>query len=117
MMIFDARLITAFGLFVVGVILISGAVKMWATHPVNRVFTLGQYVTEEGLRLVLNNWIIVFTFGVTALAEAAGRVAYWAQDKGLISPGITGAIGVLEAGFTVWAMICTIRAAWSVWRG
>lgn len=112
----DARLLTALSLLVIGCIIVTAALAMWRMHPINRVFALGPYVTEEGMRALLSNWTVVFALGVTALAEAGARVAYWAMRSSYVGSDFANIFGMAEAIFTTWAAAYTVKATVALWR-
>lgn len=110
LVVLGARFLTDACLLLLGVWMIWVALRLWATHPVNRVFGLGPYVTEEGLRLLLQHWLMVFALGLTLLAQALSRFCFKLHQLGHIDILLVEAIGLVEAGFTLWSTILAVRA-------
>jgi hypothetical protein len=107
---FDPRYITAGGLTFVGVALCVLALRVWWTHPVNRVFFLGDYVTEEGIRTLLGAVPLIFVIGLAVISSALARLAY-----SLRLP-FREAAGLIEAIFSVWAAGSVIVVTVRLWR-
>lgn len=105
----DPRLISAIALFLIGFALVGFVVRVWMTHPVNRVFLVGKFVTEDGLRVMLNNLPTVFVLGLAALTMGAAKVGYamrWAGGPEYPADFL----GTLEAIFLIWAAGCVFLA-------
>jgi len=107
----DPRLISAAALLVIGLLLISFVARVWVTHPVNRVFLVGKFVTEDGLRLLFKNLPSAFALGLFAIAAGCAKIAYVERWKGHIASELADFFGIIEAIFAVWAASCVIIAA------
>ena len=109
-MVLWARFLTDACLFLLGVWMIWVALRLWATHPINRVFGLGPYVTEEGLRFLLQHWLMVFALGLTLLTQALSRFSFKLYQLGHADALWAEAFGLTEAGLTLWSTILAVRA-------
>lgn len=110
------RFITDLLLLGIGGLLIWVAIKMWRTHPVNRVFSFGPYVTEEGMRLVLQHWMVVFSFGLTLVSQGLSRAAFKLWKLKYIGTDLEIMLGITEVCFTAWAAYCFAKAAIVIYR-
>lgn len=113
----DPRLISAAALMIVGVIITRLAVRIWFTHSINRVFSLGPFVTAEGLEALLKNSFTIFMLGVFALSSAAARFAYWARWNEYLSTEVAHLFGLIEALFATWAAAMVVLTGWRLWQG
>lgn len=104
----DPRFVSAAALFLIGLALVGFVVRVWMTHPVNRVFLIGRYVTADGLELILKNLPTVFALGLFSLTAAIAKVAYALRWAGTLSGHPADFIGTLEAMFSVWAACCVL---------
>jgi hypothetical protein len=115
----DARIVTAICLCLIGLIVTCFTVKVWWTHPVNRAFLFGPYLTQEGLRVILRGWPLLFLLGALALAGGFSRFVYWLRWQGASVDDLAGMAGLIEAGLSLWAagamVIFTVRT-WLAWR-
>ncbi len=75
----DLRLFSAAALFIIGFFFLMFSLRIWLTHPVNRVFTIGPFVTEAGLQLVLRHIPLIAILGVYALSTGLADVSYYAR--------------------------------------
>lgn len=112
----DPRLVTAAAYLVVGLAASAVSLRIWWTHPVNRVFGLGPFVTEAGLRLVLANVRAIFALGLFALASGLSRLAYWKAGVASTGGGWPHFFGLIEMIFAVWAAACVVVAGWRLCR-
>lgn len=112
----DPRLVTALALGIVGMAAMMIAVRIWWTHPINRVFALGPFVTEAGLKALLRHTPTIFALGVFAVASAASHTAFVARWSGHLSTEWAHFFGLLEALFAVWAAGAVLLTAWRLWR-
>lgn len=106
----DPRIITAVAYAIIGLSAITLALRIWWTHPINRVFSLGPYVTEAGLKALLRNVRTVFALGCFALASAASRFAYWQAGVVDAKTSHSHFFGAIETAFAWWAAVCVIIA-------
>lgn len=112
----DPRYITAVALLIVGIAALSVAARILSTHPINRVFTLGPFVTEEGLRALLKYTPTIVALGMFALACGASNIAYALRWEGRVSTETAYFFGYLEAGTAIWAGVAVIVTAVRLWR-
>ena len=78
----SAHLWTAFAYYIIGLALLGMAFTVWWTHPVNRVFIFGRYLTPEGLRVVMMSWPMVALFGAFIFSCAVDHMIDWANTNG-----------------------------------
>jgi hypothetical protein len=103
----DPRLISAVALLIIGLSVCGFVLRVWNTHPINRVFLVGDYLTEKGLRFLLKYVLVTaFAGGLYALAMAAAKFAYVARWRGGAVPA--DAFGSIEAVFSVWAVVAVL---------
>lgn len=106
-----AHLATAFAYLMIGVILLWISLKVWWTHPLNRAFRLGPYITEDGLRLVLSLWPFVFLFGAFILSCAIDHAAHFALEMGWLNHLWRDFFAVIESVISLWTAGCVVLAA------
>lgn len=115
----DARVVTGACQCLIGFIVIGFTIKVWWTHPANRAFLFGPYLTQDGLRLILRGWPLLFLLGALALAGGVTRFVYWLQGLGADLNDIAGMAGLVEASLSLWAagalVTFTVRT-WLAWR-
>lgn len=76
----SAHLWTAFAYYIIGAALLGMAATVWWTHPVNRVFLIGRYLTPEGMKAVLMSQPLVALFGAFIFSCALDHhVEYFMQ--------------------------------------
>lgn len=115
----DARIVTAVCLWVIGFIVTGFTVKVWWTHPVNRAFLFGPYLTEAGLRAVLRGWPLLFLLGAVALAGGFSRFIYWMSDRGGMPEEAAAMAGMIEAALSLWAagsLVIFVVRTWRAWK-
>lgn len=112
----DLRWLTASCFVAIGAIFIWFALRVWRTHPINRVFSLGPFVTEEGLRLLLSSVGTLFSIGLWLLSAGVARFSYWLRWNHHLASEIANFLGIIEAVFSLWAAGCVIIAAWRLCR-
>ena len=100
---FDARIVTAACLVVIGFIVIGFTLKIWWTHAVNRAFLFGPYLTQSGLKLILRSCPMLFLLGALALAGGVSRFVYWLRWRGAATDELAAMIGLAEAALSLWA--------------
>lgn len=103
----DPRIVSGTCLLLIGLVLSAFVIRVWMTHPVNRVFLVGRFVTEDGLKLLLRNLPTAFACGLFAISMGAAKLAY--VDQGFEgNPANHPAVffGTVEASFAVWAAVC-----------
>lgn len=82
-----AHLWTAFAYYVIGPAMIGTAFTVWWTHPINRVFIFGRYLTPDGMRLVMMSWPMVLLFGAFIFSCAVDHHAHWLYRNGSTAIG------------------------------
>ena len=94
----SAHIWTAAAYYIIGAVLIAVAWKVWWTHPLNRVFLFGEYVTPAGVSLVMRHWPMVALFGAFIFSCAVDHHVEWLMMHG--RPGLAPALkffSVVEA--------------------
>ena len=107
----DPRLISAAAFLLIGLVFCTFALRVWNTHPVNRVFLLGPFVTEAGQLFILRNLKTVFFLGLFSIAEACAKVAYAYRWSGHPFGGAADKFGSVAAVFALVAACCVCVAA------
>ena len=108
-MIGYAHFATACAYLFIGGALLHLAARMWFSHPINRVFIFGPYLTEEGLRAVLKSWPLVFLFGAFILSCAIDHgLDLWFGGHRVVARGLEIA-AVSEAVISVFTALCVLR--------
>lgn len=112
----DPRIVTAIAYAVIGVSAVVLGLRVLATHPINRVFALGAFLTEEGMRALLRVVPLLIALGMFAIASALSRLAYWQAGVDHASSGWPHFFGVIETVFALWAAISLARSVWQLCR-
>lgn len=117
MMPFDPRTLTGPSLVIIGALFLFIALRLWLVHPLNRVFRIGPFVTEEGLRAVLGMRATFFAFGCFFITQGGSGMTYWwiANRDETYPPVVL--LGSAATCFSIWAGFLAVRAAWRLWRG
>ena len=113
-----AHLVTSLAYYVIGGVLIWLAMRLWFAHPVNRVFMLGEYLTEKGLRLVLRLWPFVFLFGAFIFSCGIDHTLDHFHRESRISHMAFDAVAITEAVISLWTAgsVVWVTATWRRWR-
>lgn len=115
----DARIVTAVSLWLIGLIVTGFTLRVWWTPPINRAFLFGPYLTQDGLRVVLRGWPVLFLLGALALTGGTSRFLYWLRWRGAEVDQAAAFAGAVEAALAAWAagglVIFAIRT-WRQWR-
>lgn len=112
-----AHLSTAIAYYIIAGVLLWMAAQLWKEHPVNRVFRLGPYLTEEGLRALLNGWYFVFLFGAFILSCAIDHTLDFLVHKGWMSATALRTSAVSEAVISLGTAFFVVAAvARHKWR-
>ncbi len=107
----DPRIISAVALVIIGLALDGCVLRVWCTHPVNRVFLVGRFVTEDGLRFMLKHLSTIFALGLFAITAALAKFAYALRWRGNhAAESYADFLGTVEAIFAVWAAGCVLIA-------
>ena len=113
----DPRILTGIALLVVGISATVLAMRIWWTHPINRVFSIGPFVTEKGLKALLRHSGTIYALGVFAIVSALSRLAFVGLRYGWVAPRLAYLMGLFEALFATWAALAVAVTAWRLWRG
>lgn len=113
----DARIVTAICLCLIGLIVTGFTAKVWWTHPVNRAFLFGPYLTEKGLRALLRGWPMLFLLGALAIAGGVSRFIHWLRWRHMASDELASAVGLVEAAISLWAAGGLVVFAVKAWHG
>lgn len=111
----DLRYATGPALIIVGAVLLTVAVRLWMVHPINRVFRIGPFVTERGMRAVLGLRTIFLAYGLLLVESGTFRCAYWYLYQDVDAP-VVAFLGSLETGLAFWAAALSVRAAYRLWH-
>jgi hypothetical protein len=104
---------TALAYYVIGFLLLVVALRVWWMHPVNRAFVFGPYVTEEGLALILRNWMFVFLFGAFILSCGIEHHLEYLASHGRVDFVTVRFAAIIETVISVWT---AASAAWLIAR-
>lgn len=113
----DARIVSGISLCLIGAIVLIFTLKVWFTHPLNRAFLFGPYLTEAGLRLALRGWPTLFLLGALATAQGVSRLAYWLHGRDIVSGEAPALLGLIEAALSLWAAGALIVFSVRTWLG
>jgi len=112
----DPRILTGPCLVIIGCLMLFVAGRLYLVHPLNRVFRLGPFVTERGIKAVLNMRVLFLAFGLFFVTHGASSVTFWlVASRDLHNPYVA-ALGSLSAGFAIWAAVLAVIAAVRLWR-
>ena len=111
----DPRILTGPAFVLIGTLFLWISGRLWLVHPINRVFRVGPFVTEEGMAALLNMRPIFLSYGLLGVTSGIYRCTYWFVTQSVNAPVILF-LGSLETGFAVWAAILSIMAAVRLWR-
>lgn len=92
-----AHLGSALAFYIIGGVLLWLSTAMWREHPINRVFRLGPYVTELGLRTLLGAWPLLFLFGAFVTSCAIDHTMDFLVHIEVVSTTWLRTIAVTEA--------------------
>lgn len=115
----DARIVTAACLCLIGLIVTGFTVKVWWTHPLNRAFLFGPYLTQAGMRAVLRGWPMLFLLGALAIAGGVSRFIHWLRWRGAVTDELAAMAGLIEAALSLWAagsLVVFVVRTWLGWR-
>lgn len=84
--------------YIIGLSMLALAFTVWWTHPINRVFIFGPYLTTEGMRVVMMSWPLVGLFGAFIFSCALDHNVDWLVSNGRSSlTELLKLFGVVEA--------------------
>ncbi len=116
MLPFEPRLLTGPSQIVIGVVFLLLGLRLWLVHPVNRVFRLGPFVTERGLKAVMGLRLLLSNLGLFFATQGAASVRYWfAAGRDVQDPTVV-LLGSMSAVFAVTAATLLCVATWRLWR-
>lgn len=98
----DWRILGGPAMMVLGCCFLFFTYRLWVIHPVNRVFRLGPFVTERGMRAVLNLRLTLLSFGSCLVVYGLSSVVYWFFRQRVDDP-LVQFLGSLGAGLAIWA--------------
>lgn len=111
-----SHLVTAIDYYVIGFALLLVVFRIWWTHPVNRAFVFGPYVTPEGVSLLLRNLPLIALFGAFIASCALDHHLDWLAGRRLVSYELVEIAALVEALISTLTMISivllVIRAIW-----
>ncbi|WP_312487146.1 hypothetical protein [Sphingomonas sp.] len=73
---FDPRLLVGPVMLALGVSFLTLSIRLWMVRPLNRVFRLGPYVTERGMKAVLNLRFTSFAFGAFLSVQGLTAIVF-----------------------------------------
>ena len=111
---FEPRYLTGPALIVVGLFFGWIFYRLWVVHPINRVFRLGPYVTEQGLEAVLKMRSMFLALSLLNLESGIYRTFYWYFEQNPLADTIR-IMGAMETVFAVWFSVLCIRAGVKLW--
>lgn len=112
---FDPRFLTGPAFFGIGLFLFVISIRLWVVHPVNRVFRLGRFVTEDGMTALLNARVVFLAYGLLGLTSGMTRCIYWFGSRQVYDPAVMF-LGSLETGLAIWSALLSASVAFRIWR-
>lgn len=105
-------LFTAISYYAIGAVILWVSAAILLSHPVNRVFIFGQYLTPDGVRVVIQHWPLVSLFGLFIFGCAVEHHLHWYYDRGHRGAGTMLAfMGWIEAGISVITALAVVFIA------
>lgn len=111
----ELRFFTGPAFLIVGALMLTIALRLWLVHPINRVFRIGPFVTERGMKAILRMRMVFASFGALTFESGVYRCSYWFFSQN-VHASVVVFLGSLESGLAGWAAIIAIIAAVRVWR-
>lgn len=108
---FDARILVGPAMLLLGGGFLFLSLRLWLVRPLNRVFRLGPFVTERGMRALLNLRFTSFAFGAFLTVQGLANVVFWYGTQQVYNP-LVQALGSLAAGLGGWAVWLMLRGLW-----
>lgn len=113
---FEARVLTGPAMLVIGSLFLWVAYRLWAVSPINRVFRLGPYVTEEGIKAVVRLRLYFLALGLFLTMQGMSNITFWFIAGRNIQSFAVQFQGSLAAGFAVFAAVKTVVVMLRLWR-
>lgn len=107
-----AHLWTAVAYYIIGFSMLAAAFSVWWTHPINRVFIFGRFLTPDGMRLVMMSWPMVALFGAFIFSCAVDHHVEYFYSHG--NPELLNAVVFFSI---VEAVISCLTAGIILWLG
>lgn len=85
-------------------------------HPVDRAARLGPFVTELGLRAVLDMRQTFLAFGLFLATQGLSSVTFWSVAGKDYRNGFVAALGSLASAFALWSAFLAAATMVRVWR-
>lgn len=111
----DPRMIAGPALIVLGLLMLFVTQKLWLSHPLDRARRLGPFVTEAGLRAVVELRLTLVAFGLFLSMQGVASVVYWYFRREVDDPLVTF-LGSCAAGLGVWAASLAVARGFRLWR-
>ncbi len=106
-----SHLVTSIDYYIIGLVLLTCVFRVWWTHPVNRAFIFGRYVTPEGVKVILRNLPLVFLFGAFIASCALDHQLDWLAGEGYIDYSFVELSALIEALVSTLAAISVVYIA------
>ena len=100
----DPRVITGPTMLALGLMALFIAGRLWLVHPVNRVFRLGPFVTERGMRALLNMRQLFLALGAFLTTQGLASVVFWFFREREVNDPLVQFLGALGAGMGLWTL-------------
>lgn len=110
----DLRWLTGTCLCLIGLSLVSLALKVWWMPLHRRAVVFEPYLTDRGVRMMLDAWPLVFVLGGFLIITGVSKWAYYLSGYGAAE--IASGIGFLEAIFSIWTAGSVTVVAVRAWR-
>lgn len=101
-MTLDPRMLSGPALITLGGMFLFLGWRLWRVHPLNRVLSLGPFVTERGMRAVIGMRLSFVAFGLFLSVQGMVSVIFWFARRDVNDPTVAF-LGALAAGLGLWA--------------
>lgn len=112
---FDPRMLAGPSLVVLGALHLFIAYRLWRVHPLNRVFRLGPYVTERGIKAVIETRLLLAILGLFFVVFGLAGIVFWFARRDVNDP-VVSFLGSLGAGLGLWAAALATYSVLRLWR-
>lgn len=112
----EPRIIIGPCLIVIGAFMLGVAYRLWAVHPLNRVFRLGPFVTERGLQAILGMRPLFLSLGLFLTTWGASALVFWTIAGGDVYFPAVRFLGAFASVFGVWSSVLIVVSAVRLWR-